>query len=105
MPGNELTTVLQRLLGGIFQPAAARYLHTNHGEAFDVILAEDVGELFGVVSGVQFWASDEGDAVFDEILVEVGIGISGTIGSDEQIGALKVWGIHRGQFDLHWPLG
>ena len=37
LPRNELAGRLQGALGGIFQPAAARDFHADHGHALDII--------------------------------------------------------------------
>ena len=36
--------------------------------------------------------------------MKVSIGISGTVGGDEQLGAVKIRGVYRYQFDLYRPL-
>ena len=42
LPWNELAGRLQRTLGGVFQPAAAGYLHPHNGNLSDVIVADDI---------------------------------------------------------------
>ena len=36
--------------------------------------------------------------------MEIAVGVGGAVRGDEQVGALEVGGVHRGQFDLHRPL-
>mgnify|MGYP006874944806 CR=1 FL=1 len=57
LPRNELAGRLQGALGGIFQPAAAGHLHAHNGDALDVVLPDDLGQLFGIVHAVQLGAA------------------------------------------------
>ena len=41
----------------------------------------------------------------DEPLVEGGVGVSGAVGGNQEPCAVKIWGVHRHQLDLHRPLG
>src|SRR5699024_6573291 len=46
----------------------------------------------------------EGHLAPDEVLVEIGVGVGGAVGGNEQVGALEVGGVHWGQLDLYRPL-
>ena len=63
LPGEELAAVFQGSDGGVFETAAAGHLHPHDGHALDVVIAEDLGQLFAVVHGIQLGAADEGDMV------------------------------------------
>ena len=104
LPGDELSALLEGFLGGKFQTAAARDLHPDDGNALDVITGDDGLQLHGIVHAIQLGAADEGDLVPDKILMEISVGVSGAIGSDEQIGTVKIGCIDGGQFDLYRPV-
>jgi hypothetical protein len=56
-PGQEFPGVLQGRFYGVFNPAAARYLHANRYHRSDVILADDFGRFFAVIRIVQLRAA------------------------------------------------
>ena len=55
--------------------AAARYFHAHNGDAFDVVVTDDLSELFAVIALVQLGAADQRDLIADKILMEACIGI------------------------------
>jgi hypothetical protein len=59
LPGNELAGFLQRLLRGQFKPATAGHLHAHDGDGLDVVLAQDLRQLLGVVNRIELGASDK----------------------------------------------
>lgn len=83
--GDRLAASSQSSVGGVLQPAAAGDLHAQQGDALDGIGRENGGEPFGVVVGIQLGTADEGDAPLHEVPVEIGIGVGGAIGGDEQM--------------------
>ena len=61
IPGDELAAVLEGSDGGVFETSAARHLHPQDGNALDVVIADDLGQLLAVVHGIQLGAADEGN--------------------------------------------
>ena len=53
--------------------------HPHNGDAFDIVIRNDLGKLFSVVHIVQLWASNQRDAITDKIVVEIPVGISCTV--------------------------
>ena len=78
LPRNEFPALLERLFRRQFQPAAAGHLHPHDGDAFDVVLPDDLRQLFGIVHAVQLGTAHKGDVPLDEPLVEGGVGVGGT---------------------------
>ena len=79
LPRDELPALLERLFRRQLQPAAAGYLHADDGDALDVVLPDDLRQLFGIVHAVQLGAAHEGDVPLDEPLVEGGVGDRNTV--------------------------
>ena len=57
-PGNEFAALLQCALDGVFNAAAAGDLHPHDGHALDVIVLNDLRQLFAVVHAVQLGSAD-----------------------------------------------
>ena len=89
----------------MFQPAAAGDLHPHDGHALDVVAADDLRQLLGVIHAVQLRAAHQRDMPLDEPLMEGGVGVGRAVGSNEQLGPVKIRRPHRDQLDLHRPLG
>lgn len=104
IPRDELAAVLQSSDGSMLQPAAAGHLHAQHGHALDIIAADDLGQLFAVIHSIQLRAADDGHMAPHELLVDIGVGIGGAVGGDQQLGTVKVGRVHRHQLDLARPL-
>ena len=104
LPGQKLAAALDGQPGGLFNTAAAGHLHPGDGDAPDVVFGDDPGELFGIIALVQLGTADEGDAVPDQLIVEIAVGIGRAVGGDQQVGSIKVGSVHRRQLDLHRPL-
>ena len=102
---NEFPALLERLFRRHLQPAAAGYLHADDGDALDVVLPDDFGQLFGIVHAVQLRTAHQGDVSLDEPLVESGVGVGGTVGGNQEPCTVKLRGVYRHQLDLHRPLG
>ena len=95
LPRNEFSALLERFFHRHLQPAAAGHLHPHDSNSFDVVLPDDLGQLFGIVHAVQFRAAHQGDVPLDELLVEGGVGVGGAVGGDEEPRAVKIRGVHR----------
>lgn len=104
IPRDELAAGLQCLFHGIFDTAAAGYLHPHHGDAADMVLFEDLSEFFRIVHRIQLRAAHQRDVPPDEILMEIGIGVSGAVGSHQQFCPVKPGRVYGSQLDLHGPL-
>jgi len=104
LPWNHLTAVLQRCDRRVLDSAAAWDFHADYGNALDIIVCKDGGQLFRVIAFVKLRTSDDGDTVLNEIVVETGIGVSGTVRSDEQVRSIEIRCVDRNQLDLYRPL-
>ena len=49
LPRNKLTAPLQSDFRRVFQPAATRNFHANDGDAFYIVIADNLGKFFRVV--------------------------------------------------------
>ena len=96
LPRNEFSTVLERTNGSVLQSAAARNLHADNGHAFDIVVTDDFGQLFGVVDAVKLWTSDQSYFTMDKVLMEAAVCVSGTVGSDQKFGTVEIRGADRG---------
>ena len=65
-PRDHLAAFLKGFDGSMFQTAAARNLHADNGDAFDIILTNDFGQLFGIIHTVQLRTAHKGDMSLDE---------------------------------------
>ena len=63
LPRNKFSALLQCCLCGVFQPAAAGDLHPHDGHALDVVAADDLRQLLGVIHAVQLRAETGKDTV------------------------------------------
>ena len=104
-PRDKLSAGPKRLLYRVFDAAAAGHLHSDDGHAFDLVPGDDLRQFLGVVHHIQFRAADQGDPVFNEVIVEVPVGVSGAVGGDQQIRAVKIGCVYGNQLDLYRPLG
>ena len=68
----------------MFQPAAAGDLHPHDGHALDVVAADDLRQLLGVIHAVQLRAAHQRDMPLDEPLMEGGVGVGGAVGGNQQ---------------------
>ena len=57
LPRNELFALLKRLFRRHLQPAAAGNLHAHNGHASDVVVSDDLRQLFGIIHAVQLGTS------------------------------------------------
>ena len=96
LPRNELPALLECLFRRHLQPAVAGYLHADDGDALDVILPDDFGQLFGVVDAVKLWTSAQSYFTMDKVLMEAAVCVSGTVGSDQKFGIVEIRGADRG---------
>ena len=104
LPWDEFPAVFQCLHCRTLQTAAARYLHPGNGEAFDVVVCQNGGQLFRIIPFIQLWTANEGDMVPDKILMEISICVCSAVCSDQQVGVLIIRRLLRYQFDLDRPL-
>ena len=96
LPRNEFSACLQGFFHGVLDTAAARNLHADNGHAFDVVAADDFGQLFGVVDAVKLWTSDQSYFTMNKVLMEAAVCVSGTVGSDQKFGTVEIRGADRG---------
>ena len=76
LPGDLFPAGQQGPLGGVLDAAAARNLHADDGQALNVVVCQDLGELLAVVPRVQLGAADEGYPAPDKVLVEIAVGMA-----------------------------
>ena len=98
LPRNKFSALLQCCLCGVFQPAAAGDLHPHDGHALDVVAADDLRQLFGIVHAVQLGTAHQGDVSLDEPLVEGGVGVGGAVGGNQEPCAVKIRGVYPDRF-------
>lgn len=101
---EELSALLKRLFRCHFQSAAARHFHTHNGHASDVVVSDDLRQLFGIIHAVQLGTSYEGDMPSDEPLVKCGVGVSRAVGGNQQFCTVKIGCVNRNELDLDRPL-
>ena len=70
LPRDKFPALLERLFRRQFQPAAAGHLHPHDGDALDVVLPDDLRQLFRIVHAVQLGAAHQRDVSLNEPLVE-----------------------------------
>ena len=87
---------MQGIFYGVLDTAAARNLHADNGHAFDIVVTDDFGQLFGVVDAVKLWTSDQSYFTMDKVLMEAAVCVSGTVGSDQKFGTVEIRGADRG---------
>ena len=87
------------------QAAAAGNGHPGDGNGADVVVPENLGQLFSVIHRIQLGAADQRHLILHEIVVKIAVGIGSAIRSDQQICAIEIEGIGRQQLDLHWEVG
>ena len=80
----------------MLQSAAAGDLHADNGHAFDIVVTDDFGQLFGVVDAVKLWTSAQSYFTMDKVLMEAAVCVSGTVGSDQKFGIVEIRGADRG---------
>ena len=84
------------LLSNIKYPNDLRKLSINQLPEVCKELREDIIDEVAVNPG--HFASSLG-------VVEITVGISGTVGGNQQVSAVKIWRVHRNELDLYRPLG
>ena len=76
------------MLRGSLQATAARHFHSHDGNALDVVVANDLGQLVGVVYHIKLGATDKCDFALHKVLVHIGVSVGGTVGGDQQLCAV-----------------
>ena len=64
MPQDELSAGSQCVFRCSLQAAAAGDLHADDGDALNVVIADDRGQLFSIVHRIQLRATDDRDLSF-----------------------------------------
>ena len=81
-------------MNGHLNSTAAGYLHADDGDALDVVLPDDLRQLFGIVHAVQLGTAHQRDVSLDEPLVEGGVGVGGAVGGNQEPCAVKIRGVY-----------
>ena len=93
LPGEEFAAALEGLLDRQLDPAAAGDLHAHHGDALDVVVGQNFGELFAVIHAVQLGTAHQGNFSTDKVPVEVGVGVGSAVGGHQELGPVQPgWG-------------
>ena len=88
-----------RIFCRLEQAETAGDFHEGNGHAFNGIGLEDLGQFFFVVLNiVKFWTADHHRLFLEETPVEVRVGKGNAIGRHQEVGFLKIGGIHWHQF-------
>ena len=88
-----------RIFGRHEQAETAGDFHEGNGHAFNGIGLENLGQFFFVVLNiVKFRTADHYRLSLEETPVEVRVGKGNAIGRHEEVGFLKIGGIHWYQF-------
>ena len=104
LPREEFAAVFQGRFCGSLEATAAWHLHTENSYALYIILTDDFRQLLTVISLIQLWTANHGYFPFHEILMDIGIGIGGTIRCNQQLGPVIKWCLSWEQLYLTWPL-
>ena len=88
----------------MLQAAAAGHLHADDGNAFDIVFADDLAELFRIICAVQLGAAYQGDPSFDEFFVKIPVSKSGAVGGDKKVCSVKKRRFDGDKLDLYRPL-
>ena len=75
LPWEKFTACFHGIYRCMLDTAAAGNFHAYDGYAFDIILADDLGQLFTVIDSVKLRASDERDLAAHEFLMHVRRGV------------------------------
>ena len=113
LPSTENVTTCQGIILPLFCRAVttARSSPPQQGTSIrrtvtlDIVLAQDLGQLFAVIHIVQLGAADQRHFAPHELLMDIGIGIRRAVCRHQKLGPCKVGGVHRHQLDLAGPLG
>lgn len=87
LPGDSFAAGFQGTPDCVFDAAATRHNHAYHRYASEVVVGKDVGELFGIVTLVQFRTANQSNPVADKFRMKIAIGISGTVGCYKKVGS------------------
>lgn len=85
MEGERFTAGGHGPLGGPLNAPTAGDRHPYNGDAADVVLSQNGGELFTIVPFVQLGAADKGHPAPDKVPVKGAVGVGGAVGSNEKL--------------------
>ena len=95
LPGEKFAAGFHGIYGCILDSAAAGDFHAHDGDAFKIVLADDLGKLFTVIHRVKLRASDNRYVIADKFPVEIAVRISSTVCCHQKIGTVKVRCVYR----------
>ena len=84
--------------------ATAGYFHTHYGHALNIVVRKNRRELVGVIHAVELGATDERDSIANKLVMEVAVGVGGTICRNEQVRSVKIGSVYGYELDLNRPL-
>ena len=104
LPRDEFAAASERVLCRSLESAAAGNFHADDGHALDVIIPDDLCQFVRIVHCIQLRAADDRDFAAHKFLMHVGVSVSRTVGSDQQLCSVKEGSLRRNQLDLAGPL-
>ena len=102
---NVLSAVFDRGFHCVAQDAAAGHDHPGNSNGVDIVMQKDLRQLLRIIHLIQLGTADHSYFAPHEIMVEIPVGIGGTVGSDQQVRTVKVRRVGRQQLDLHRECG
>lgn len=93
----------ERVFYGIRQPSATRHFHFDYGDFFDIVIFENICELFGIINRVKLGAANQYRVVFDKPFLKTIAREGGAIGGNQKtsVKTIRLW---RRELDLHGPV-
>lgn len=85
----------------MLETAAAGNLHTDDGDAFNIVVCDNLRQLFGVIAVIQLRTANQRNPAPDKVLVESSIGIGGTVCGYQQVCTVKIRSVYRDKLNLY----
>ena len=77
----------------VTEATAAGHGHPCDGDGPDIVVLKNLRQLLGVIHRIQLGTADHGHAILHKIVMEIAVGISGAVGSDQQVCSIKIGGV------------
>ena len=95
LPRDHFSACRQCTFYGLYNFAAARNFHTHNRNALNIVLRKNRGEFFRIRSAVKLRTRNQCNPIADEPIVKVCIRVCSTVGSNQEMCAVKIWCIDR----------
>lgn len=83
MQGDVFATVFQSSLHRVTQTTAAWNGHPGDCDGSDIVVLENLRQLFSVVHCIQLGAANQRYLILHEIMVKIAVGIGGTVSGNQ----------------------